>query len=610
MLTNSRKIPSKTICPESNKDLNDTIELMNTSLESSVEVLSDQISNEVLSDFSKTLKRSSSQELPKSPKVKRTDCSTEESVKTNCLKQMETESCVKLGTESFKEGGYTNCNSTKDDGLESAAMGIKFSKEVEKYSVDREVESVSLQEVRIDNFEDVEANKTKKVGSESSTEVAVEMGTTSPKETETDYNGEVGTNNIKELEANPDKNFGINMTKGVETSSSKKDDIASSNEMDTNNVAEVGPDFSTKVMTYSTKEKTASTKEAKTKNIDEGEIVDTKAVDLESIENLAETVKVVETDCSSNLKKNCAMEMGILSDKEIMTDSAKITVMDYDEETGTDTGIKVETQFTNEVGRNSPTKLRTSSSLEIGINSQKQIGKHSLIVPETVSTEEVASSSQKVGLETSEDDETVPTKILVLVPPEEVRASSPVETTVFPGEENTISSKEFKTDNIKESDSESLKEAGTGDIEMDKEHSKEKKSESSQDMEKPFSNEIETKSSKVDNLFMDGMDSHQEKNFVELSVDNKGSEEILMTAKCTNEPVTVSVKESQLEKVDRILESLKTASPEEESNLLAELGVVTTFTKPKKVHYSEDSDCGLYSDGSEDLDEPDTTSNL
>ena len=104
--------------------------------------------------------------------------------------------------------------------------------------------------------------------------------------------------------------------------------------------------------------------------------------------------------------------------------------------------------------------------------------------------------------------------------------------------------------------------------------------------------------------------THQEKNFVELSVDNKGSEEILMTAKCTNEPVTVSVKESQLEKVDRILESLKTASPEEESNLLAELGVVTTFTKPKKVHYSEDSDCGLYSDGSDDLDEPDTTSNL
>ena len=49
--------------------------------------------------------------------------------------------------------------------------------------------------------------------------------------------------------------------------------------------------------------------------------------------------------------------------------------------------------------------------------------------------------------------------------------------------------------------------------------------------------------------------------------------------------------ESPLEKVDRVIESLRTASAEEESILLAELDVVTTFTKPKKLHYSEDSDC-------------------
>merc|ERR1712126_358633 len=131
-------------------------------------------------------------------------------------------------------------------------------------------------------------------------------------------------------------------------------------------------------------------------------------------------------------------------------------------------------------------------------------------------------------------------------------------TTVFSGEEKTVSSKEFKTVNIKESDSESLEEAGTGAfIEVDKENPMEKESESSEDMETPFSNGIETKSSKVDDFSMDGMNSHQEKNFEELSVDNKRSEGILMTAKCTNEPVTVSVKESPLEKVDRIIESLK-----------------------------------------------------
>ena len=61
--------------------------------------------------------------------------------------------------------------------------------------------------------------------------------------------------------------------------------------------------------------------------------------------------------------------------------------------------------------------------------------------------------------------------------------------------------------------------------------------------------------------------------------------------------------ESPLERVDRIIESLRTASAEEEPILGARLEVVTTFTKPKKVHYSEDSDCGLYSDGSDDTED-------
>ena len=61
--------------------------------------------------------------------------------------------------------------------------------------------------------------------------------------------------------------------------------------------------------------------------------------------------------------------------------------------------------------------------------------------------------------------------------------------------------------------------------------------------------------------------------------------------------------ESPLERVDRIMESLRTASAEEEPILFAGLEVVTTFTKPKKVHYREDSDCGLYSDGSDDTED-------
>ena len=54
--------------------------------------------------------------------------------------------------------------------------------------------------------------------------------------------------------------------------------------------------------------------------------------------------------------------------------------------------------------------------------------------------------------------------------------------------------------------------------------------------------------------------------------------------------------------MDCIRKSLRTASAEEEPIIFAGLEVVNTFTKPKKVHYSEDSDCGLYSDGSDDTD--------
>ena len=58
-----------------------------------------------------------------------------------------------------------------------------------------------------------------------------------------------------------------------------------------------------------------------------------------------------------------------------------------------------------------------------------------------------------------------------------------------------------------------------------------------------------------------------------------------------------------LERMVGIMKSLRTASAEEEPILGAGLEVVTTFTKPKKVHYSEDSNCGLYSDGSDDTED-------
>ena len=58
-----------------------------------------------------------------------------------------------------------------------------------------------------------------------------------------------------------------------------------------------------------------------------------------------------------------------------------------------------------------------------------------------------------------------------------------------------------------------------------------------------------------------------------------------------------------LEEVERIMKSLRTASVKEELTPRAGSEVVTTSTKSKKVRYSEDSDCGLYSDGSNDTED-------
>ena len=57
------------------------------------------------------------------------------------------------------------------------------------------------------------------------------------------------------------------------------------------------------------------------------------------------------------------------------------------------------------------------------------------------------------------------------------------------------------------------------------------------------------------------------------------------------------------EEVERIMESLRTASTKKELSLSARPEVVTTSTKSKRVRYSEDSDCGLYSDGSNDTED-------
>ena len=61
--------------------------------------------------------------------------------------------------------------------------------------------------------------------------------------------------------------------------------------------------------------------------------------------------------------------------------------------------------------------------------------------------------------------------------------------------------------------------------------------------------------------------------------------------------------ESPLERVGCIRELLTTASAEGEPILVAGLEVVNTSNKTKKVHYSEDSNCGLYSDGSNDTED-------
>ena len=52
-----------------------------------------------------------------------------------------------------------------------------------------------------------------------------------------------------------------------------------------------------------------------------------------------------------------------------------------------------------------------------------------------------------------------------------------------------------------------------------------------------------------------------------------------------------------------IRELLTTASAEGKPILVAGLEVVNTSYKTKKVNYSEDSDCGLYSDGSNDTED-------
>ena len=58
-----------------------------------------------------------------------------------------------------------------------------------------------------------------------------------------------------------------------------------------------------------------------------------------------------------------------------------------------------------------------------------------------------------------------------------------------------------------------------------------------------------------------------------------------------------------LEEVECIMKSLRTASAKEKLPPGAGPEVVTTSTKSNNVCYSEDSDCGLYSDGSNDMED-------
>ena len=58
-----------------------------------------------------------------------------------------------------------------------------------------------------------------------------------------------------------------------------------------------------------------------------------------------------------------------------------------------------------------------------------------------------------------------------------------------------------------------------------------------------------------------------------------------------------------LEEVERIMDSLRTAPTKEELPPSARPEVVTTSTKSKRVCYSKDSDCGLYSNGSNDTED-------